>query len=108
MSKIIRMQSFFERIKKQLFIQKKTLQIKEKTENMTFHFYNSNAIHLFKRKFLYPIKTALLTYKRMVLYSVRIKYINTIKYFNFLRTRTFKKTVFKLKDNINKVTVSNF
>jgi hypothetical protein len=108
MSKIIRMQSFFERIKKQLFIEKKKLQNKEKIENLTFHLFNSNAFQLFKRKFLYPIKSAILTNKRMVLYSVRIKNINTIKYFNFLRTRTFKKNLFKLKENLNKITVSNF
>lgn len=107
MSKIIRMQSFFERIKKQLYLKRVDLNNKGKIEKLTSYFLSTNTIHLFKKKFLQPLKRIIITNKKITLFSIRFKYINTIKYFNYLRTKTLKKILVKLKENLNKITVSN-
>lgn len=105
MSKIIKVQYFFEKIRKIVMDSRKSIENKEKIIYIKDQNYIQSANILFKNKFLKILQKRLAMRKKKDWELKRISYLNTVKFFSFLRTLTFWRKLRKIKAFHNRYTV---
>ena len=107
MRKIIKVQYFFDKIKKDIRYLKKIVAINGKVINMKDQFYILSAFSLFRNKFLMTLKRSISMGKKMNQSIYRIDYMNKIKYFSFLKHLAISRKLRKIRAFHSKITVKS-
>ena len=106
MSRIIKLQSFFEKIKLKISTVKESIKNKQRIISMTNNIFIKVAEKLFKNKFLRQIRKKITSFKKIFFFNQRIAYIKQIKYLCYLRTMNISKNMKKIRKNHDKVSVT--